>query len=77
MKTFAALLSALAITLTFGCSEQQQPGPAEQAGKEIDQAVEKAGQKTEAAMEEAHDYTSEKVEEAGKAIEEAGENLQK
>lgn len=76
MKTFAALLSALAITLTFGCSEQNESGPAEQAGKEIDQAVEKAGQKTEAAMEEAHDYTSEKVEEAGKAIEKAGEKMQ-
>lgn len=76
MKTFAALLSALAITLTFGCSEQNESGPAEQAGKEIDQAVEKAGQKTEAAMEQAHDYTSEKVDEAGKAIEEAGEKMQ-
>jgi hypothetical protein len=77
MRTCAAVLAALAMTLTAGCSEQQQPGPAEKAGKEIDQSVEKAGHETQAALEKAQDYTSEKVKEAGKALEETGEKLQK
>lgn len=91
MKTYATMLAALAMTLTVGCSEQKapgEPGPAEKAGKQIDQAVEKAGQKTQAALEKAEqktaaalekagDYTGEKMKEAGKAIEQAGEKLQK
>jgi hyperosmotically inducible periplasmic protein len=84
------MLAALAITLALGCSEQPPPGPgrAERAGQKIDQAVQKAGQKTqaalekagqrtEAALEKAGDYASEKMKEAGKAIESAGEKLQK
>jgi hypothetical protein len=77
MKTYAAVLVALAVAVTAGCSEPQPPGPAEKAGKQIDQAVEKAGQKTEAAVDKAKDYTSEKLKEAGKAIERAGEDVKK
>jgi hypothetical protein len=98
-KTYATFLAAVAATaLTAGC-EQQQPGPAEKVGKQIDQAVEKAGEKTKAAVETAEqktkaavetaeqktatavektqNYTGEKMKEAGKAIEQAGEKLQK
>ena len=77
MKTYATtILAALAVIVTTGC-EQQQPGPAEKAGKQIDQAVEQAGQKTEAAVEKAKDYTGEKLKEAGKAMERAGEDVKK
>ena len=76
MKTYATtILAALAVVVTTGC--EQQPGPAEKAGKQIDQAVEKAGQKTAAAAEKVEKYTEEKVKEAGQAIEKAGEKLQK
>lgn len=75
MKTIAILPAALAIALAAGCSEQQQPGPAEKAGKAIDQTVEEAGRETEAALEKAGDYTSDKLKEAGEALEQAGEDL--
>ena len=77
MRMYTAVLAALAVAVTGGCSEPQQPGPAEKAGKQIDQAVEQAGQKTEAAVEKAKDYTSEKLKEAGKAMERAGEDVKK
>ena len=51
----SALLAALA-----GC--QQQEGPAEQAGKEVDEAIEKAG---------------EQVEKAGDAIQDAAQGDKK
>jgi len=87
-KAYATILAAVAAaTLTAGC-EQQQPGPAEKVGKQIDQAVEKAGEKTQAALnkaeektatavQKAENYTAEKMKEAGKAVEQAGEKLQK
>jgi ABC-type branched-subunit amino acid transport system substrate-binding protein len=75
MKTFAALLAALAMAVSVGCTEQQS-GPAEKAGKEIDQAVEKAGQETQSTLEKAGDYTSEKVDQAGEQLEQAGEKMQ-
>ena len=65
MKTIIALFSAMALAAVIGCSKQEE-GPAEQAGKQVDQTIEKA-----------KDYTSEKVDEAGKAIEHAGEEMQK
>jgi hypothetical protein len=75
MKTHTAILAVLAMTATVGCSEQQQPGPAEKAGKQIDQAVQQAEQKTQAALEKAEQYTGEKMEEAGKTLEDAGGKL--
>ena len=87
-KTYATILAAMAAAaLTAGC-EQQQPGPAEKAGKQIDQAVEKAGEKTKAAVqtaeqktatavEKTENFTGEKMKEAGKALEQTGEKLQK
>ena len=87
-KIYATILAAMvAAALTAGC-EQQQPGPAEKVGKQIDQAVEKASQKTEAALnkaeektatavQKAENYTGEKMKEAGKALEQTGEKLQK
>ncbi len=58
-----ALLAALA-----GC--QKKEGPAETAGKKIDQAVEKTGEKIDQAVEK----TGEKIEEAKEKV---GETLEK
>ena len=52
-----ALLAALA-----GC--QKQEGPAEKAGKKVDQTVEKAGEK----IEEVKEKAGEKIEKAGQEI---------
>jgi len=55
-----ALLAALA-----GC--QKKEGPAETAGKKIDQTVEKAGEK----IEEAKEKIGEKMEKAGQDLKDA------
>jgi hypothetical protein len=49
----------------IGCSKQEE-GPAEKAGKQVDEAVEKV-----------ESYTSEKMDEMGEAVEKAGEDMQK
>ena len=36
MKMYATVLAVLAMTVIAGCSERQEPGPAEKAGKQID-----------------------------------------
>jgi uncharacterized lipoprotein len=77
MKMYATVLAVLAMTVIAGCSERQEPGPAEKAGKQIDQAMEKAGQQTQQAMQKADDYASQKIKEAGQAIERAGEEPKK
>ena len=64
MKIFAASLTALAMALAAGCSQDDHS--AEKAGKALDQAMEKAG-----------NYTGEKLQEAGQAIKHAGEELKK
>jgi hypothetical protein len=43
----AALAMSALLATSFGC--QKQEGPAEQAGKEVDKAVEKVGQQIEKA----------------------------
>jgi hypothetical protein len=49
----------------IGCSKQEE-GPAETAGKKVDETVEKV-----------ESYTSEKMDEMGEAVEKAGEDMQK
>jgi hypothetical protein len=46
-STFGAVVAAMLLSLVPGC--QQQEGPAEKAGKELDKAVEKVGQQIEKA----------------------------
>ncbi|MDZ4200838.1 MAG: BON domain-containing protein [Gallionella sp.] len=72
MKTLDNLkIIGIAALLTAGLSacDQSSPGPAETAGKKIDQTAEEAGQKMDDAVEKAGD----KMEEAGEKIEEQGE----
>jgi len=45
--TFGAVAAEMLLSLLPGC--QQQEGPAEKAGKELDKAVEKVGQQIEKA----------------------------
>ena len=52
--TTALIMTALLAAL-FGC--QKQEGPLEQAGKQVDQAVEKAGQQIEKTADEIQDAT--------------------
>ena len=66
MRILIATLSAIALVAVIGCSKQEEEGPAERAGKQVDESMEKA-----------KDYTSEKVDEMGEAIENAGEEMQK
>ena len=61
-----ALLAALA-----GC--QKKEGPAETAGKKIDQAVEKTGEK----IEEAKEKVGEKIEQAGAKLKDATKSDEK
>lgn len=51
MRFFAAA-AALALGLCLGLAGCQEEGPAEKAGKDIDQAVEQAGEKLEEATDE-------------------------
>ena len=61
-----ALLAALA-----GC--QKQEGPAETAGKKIDQAVEKSGEK----IDEAKEKLGEKIEKAGEELKDSAKSDEK
>jgi hypothetical protein len=50
MKIYKSVITVLAITVLFmGLSGCKQQGPAERAGKKIDEAVEKGGQQVEKA----------------------------
>lgn len=65
MKNLFALLTICASLLAFtGCSESE--GPAESAGKQIDEAMESGKESVDEAMEE----SAEKIEEAGDALRE-------
>ena len=50
LKTFRIGITSLALTgLLLGLSGCRRPGPAERAGKKIDQTVQKAGQQVDTA----------------------------
>lgn len=86
---YAALAVAIVVASLTGCQKQPEAGagPAEQAGRKLDQVTQKAGAElTQAArdtneqLSEAAKKTSEKLneatEEAGRKIEKAGEKIQ-
>lgn len=84
---YAALAVAIVVAALSGCQKQQEVGPAEQAGRKLDQVTHQAGAElTQAAREtnqklsDAAKQTSEKIneatEEAGRKIEKAGEKIQ-
>ncbi len=57
-------LAAVAMTFTLGLAACDKPGPAENAGKEIDQVTEKAGEKIDQAMHKAGD----EIDQASKSL---------
>jgi hypothetical protein len=60
-KTLKIGITSLALTvLLLGLSGCRRPGPAERAGKKIDQTVEKAGQQVEKAGQQI-DSTAKKI----------------
>jgi len=64
------MCAALAFAAFTGC---EQEGPAEQLGKNVDEAVEEAGDRAE----EAAETMEETVETAGDKLEEAGDKAEK
>lgn len=62
---YALIFTGLISTNLIGCSAEE--GPAERAGKKVDEAVEQTNEKVEDAVDEASD----KIEEAGDKIENA------
>jgi hyperosmotically inducible periplasmic protein len=60
-KGFLAVFLLVAV---FGLSACKQEGPAERAGKKVDQTVEQTGEK----IDEARDAAGKKIEEAKEAI---------
>ena len=65
MTIGAAVAMTALLAVLSGC--QKPEGPAEKAGKKVDQAVEKAGEKVDAAKEKA----GEKIEKAGQELKDA------
>ena len=75
MKTSSRTIATnaiFALLLTVLCSGCEREGPAEQAGKQIDEAAQQAGQQLEQAAETA----GEKMEEAGAEMQQAVEGTQ-
>src|SRR5262245_11956386 len=66
--TSAALLSATLLLGWLPAAGAAEPGPAERAGKSIDQAA----KSTEKALKKAGEKTVEGIETAGKAVQKAG-----
>jgi hypothetical protein len=80
LKKSLLLLFICFNVVIFGACKGGEEGPAERAGKQIDQAVQKAGQKVEQAKKkvdeeaaEAQKKLGEKMEETGKSIKEGAE----
>ncbi|MFZ3017326.1 MAG: BON domain-containing protein [Gallionella sp.] len=69
LKSFK--LTGIAILLAAGLVACNKPGPAETAGKEIDQAIENAGEKVGAATEMAGEKLGEQVAKTGANLGEA------
>jgi uncharacterized lipoprotein YehR (DUF1307 family) len=85
MKSMIAVLCATLALALGGCQkpEDKRIGPAEQAGREIDQAAAKAGDKLEQAgekLDQAAQQAGEKLNKAteklGEKVEQAGEKIQ-
>ena len=65
-------LNALILALTLGIAAcDKKPGPAEQAGRSIDQSMDKAGKKIEETVDKVDKKVSEQSSKTGQAIDDA------
>ena len=71
-KKIMILFSMLVFLAVAGVGCSNEEGPAEKAGKSIDQTLQQAGEAVEGAKEEA----AEMLEEAGDKVEEAGDKVE-
>lgn len=73
-RTVPALLGISLAMIVSGCGDQ---GPAEEAGQEIDEAMDRAGERTEDAAREIKDTIDPPgpAERAGRAVDDAAQDL--
>lgn len=69
------LLAASCLTALLGLSACQQEGPAEQAGKAVDQAAEKTQESVDQAIKKSDDYLERSTDSSKNTLENAGKKL--
>jgi len=74
-KSVAIFASAALLLALAGCQKQEE-GPAERAGKQIDQATEKVVQQADKATEKVGQQVDKATEKVGQQLEKAGEKIQ-
>jgi len=77
LKKCLLLLFICFNVLSFGGCKGGEEGPAEKAGKQIDQAVEKAAEELEETKEQVSEEAAEAQKKLGEKMEEAGKNIKK
>ena len=77
LKKCVLLLFICINVFSFGGCKRGEEGPAEKAGKQIDQAVEKAAEKFEESKKQVSEQATEAQKKLGEKIEEAGKNIKK
>ena len=75
-KCVLLLLICFNVVSFSGCKGGEE-GPAEKAGKQIDQAVEKAAQKLEETKKQVSEEAAEAQKKLGEKMEETGKNIKK
>jgi hypothetical protein len=74
-KSVAIIASAALLLALAGCQKQEE-GPAERAGKKIDQATEKAAQQVDKATDKVGQQVDKATQQVGQQLEKAGEKMQ-
>jgi hyperosmotically inducible protein len=75
MKISKTTAAALTVCALLGACQKE--GPAERAGKQIDQAMNRAGKQIDQAMNKAGKQLDQAANDAGKAMEKAGKKVQR
>lgn len=76
-KTLRASLIASTLLVALAGCQKQEPGTAEQAGKEIDKAAAKVTQQVEKAGERVQETTKDASKEIDKAVAKVGQEVEK
>lgn len=75
-KITAFSLVTVFLMTCLGACEQKEVGPAEQAGKKLDEAMQQAGKKMDEAMQQAGQKVDETMQQAGKQLDDVAKDLQ-